>query len=85
MRAKDVIVILAALTPVLVFGVRLYQMPSMIAEAQASIAQHSIDIRLNREEIAVQRQRVDKMETAVVYLKELVREKRERERVSNDR
>lgn len=85
MRSKDVIVIIAALTPVLVFGVRLYQMPSMIAEAQAAIAQHTIDIRLTREEISVQRQRVDKMETAVVYLTEIVRENRERERVSNDR
>lgn len=85
MRGKDIIVIAAALTPVLVFGVRLYQIPDMVSEAQASIAQHSIDIKANKEEIALQRQRVDKMETAVLYLSEIVRDKREREKVNHDR
>lgn len=82
MRGKDVIVIAAALTPVLVFGVRLYQIPDMVTEAQAAIAQHSIDIRANKDEIAAQRQRIDKLDTAIVYLSEIVREKRERERVT---
>lgn len=85
MRGKDVIVIAAALTPVLLFGVRLYQIPDLVTDAQSAIAQHAIDIKANKEEIAVQRQRIDKLDSAIVYLSELVREKRERERVSNAR
>lgn len=65
MRSKDIIVIAAALTPVFVFGVRLYKVPDILEAQAATIESHE--------------KRLDRLDTVTTYLSELVIEKRKHE------